>query len=118
MITPDLAHRFAHEWIEAWNSHDLERILAHYRDDLTMASPRIATVAGEPSGVLHGKAAVAGYWAKALALQPQLHFTLLAVFVGADSLAIHYEGPRGPRVETFVLDASGLVVRAAAHYAA
>ena len=33
------SRRFAAEWIEAWNAHDLERILAHYADDFEMASP-------------------------------------------------------------------------------
>ena len=68
-IDPDFARRFAAEWIEAWNAHDLERILAHYADDFEMASPVIVQVAGEPSGVLRGKANVAAYWTKALALR-------------------------------------------------
>jgi len=116
MITREQASRFAHEWIEAWNSHDLERILAHYSDDFTMSSPRIAVVAHEPTGVLHGKAAIGRYWARALELQPQLRFKLIATFVGADSVAIHYEGPRGPAIEVLFLDDSGVVNRAAAHY--
>lgn len=99
MITREQADQFAHEWIEAWNSHDLDRILEHYSEDFTMASPRIAAVAQEPSGILNGKPAVASYWAKALQLAPELRFRLLATFVGADSVAIHYEGVRGPAVE-------------------
>ncbi|MBI4694394.1 MAG: nuclear transport factor 2 family protein [Gammaproteobacteria bacterium] len=116
MITRAQADDFTAEWIAAWNSHDLERILAHYSDDFTMASPRIATIADEPSGVLYGKAAVAAYWAKALAMLPDLHFESIATFVGADSVAIHYEGVKGPVIEVFFFDADGLVCRAAAHY--
>ncbi|HEX5049396.1 MAG TPA: nuclear transport factor 2 family protein, partial [Gammaproteobacteria bacterium] len=41
MITQDFAQTFAHEWIDAWNSHDLDRILSHYADDFVMSSPRI-----------------------------------------------------------------------------
>lgn len=117
MISRDFAEYFASEWIEAWNSHDLERILSHYRDDFTMSSPRIALVAGEPTGVLHGKRAVGAYWRRALALTPQLRFELLATLVGADSVVLHYEGPRGPAAEVFFFDAAGKVSRAAAHYA-
>lgn len=115
-IDPDFARRFAVEWIEAWNAHDLDRILAHYADDFEMASPVIVQVAGEPSGVLRGKANVAAYWKKALALRPDLHFTLERVLVGAQSVAIAYRGHRGASVETFWFDADGKVVRAAAHY--
>lgn len=116
MLTRERADAFAREWIEAWNSHDLDRILAHYSDDFVMSSPRIAVVAQEPSGVLGGKFAVARYWEKALALAPDLHFELVSTFVGADSIAIHYRGPQGPRVEVFFFNRAGQVCRAAAHY--
>lgn len=33
MIDTAFAEHFAHEWIEAWNSHDLEAVLSHYSDD-------------------------------------------------------------------------------------
>lgn len=117
MITPAFADHFAREWIAAWNRHDLERVLSHYRDDFSMASPYIAAIAGEPSGVLVGKAAIRAYWAKALAAYPQLQFTLTSVLAGADSVVICYQGVRGPAAEVFFFDADGKVARAAAHYA-
>ena len=67
------AERFANEWIAAWNSHDLDRILAHYEDDFEMSSPVISTLVGEPSGKLRGKTAVAAYWATALRTSHHLH---------------------------------------------
>ena len=33
MITKDWAHKFAQEWVEAWNAHDIERVLSYYTDD-------------------------------------------------------------------------------------
>ena len=60
MISREFADRFAQEWIDAWNSHDLERVLAHYADDdFDISSPYIAQIAGEHSGMLNGKPAVA-----------------------------------------------------------
>lgn len=41
MIDSNRAQEFAAEWIAAWNSHDLERILSHYAEDFEMASPLI-----------------------------------------------------------------------------
>ena len=116
MITREYAEHFAEEWIAAWNSHDLPRILKHYRDDFEMSSPRIAVIAGETSGILRGKKAVGAYWAKALAMMPDLHFTLTAIYLGADSIALHYEGVRGPAVEVFFFDEADFVTRAAAHF--
>ena len=117
MITRAFAEHFARDWIDSWNAHDLERILSHYDDDFVMSSPRIAVVAGEPSGVLRGKAAIGAYWQKALAAAPALHFELVETFVGADCIVLRYEGVRGPAAEAFFFDESGRVVRAAASYA-
>ncbi|MBY0507961.1 MAG: nuclear transport factor 2 family protein [Bryobacteraceae bacterium] len=118
MIDPDFAHRFAEEWIAAWNSHDLERVLTHYAEDFEMSSPYIRQIAGEPTGILRGKAAVVAYWARALGLIPDLRFTLRLVLVGAESVAVHYAGAGGRlAVEVFHFGADGKVVRAHAHYA-
>jgi len=118
MIDPDFAHRFAAEWIDAWNRHDLDAILAHYADDFEMRSPLIAQFAGEPSGRLSGKAAVGAYWSEALQRLPQLHFHLLHVFCGVGSLLLHYQGARGPAAEWFAFGPDGKVIHAAAHYGA
>jgi hypothetical protein len=116
VITQAQADQFGKDWIEAWNSHDLDRILSHYSEDFMMSSPHIAAIAGEPSGVLKGRRAVGDYWKQALSRIPDLRFELLATFVGADSVAIHYNGVRGPAIEVLFFDASGRVDRAAAHY--
>jgi hypothetical protein len=55
VITKAQADRFGKDWIEAWNSHDLDSILSHYSEDFVMPSPHIAVIAGEPSGVLNGE---------------------------------------------------------------
>jgi ketosteroid isomerase-like protein len=117
MITREFADHFAKEWIDSWNTHDLERILSHYTNDFEMSSPYIAQIAGEPSGVLKGRAAVAAYWAKALERTPTLRFELHSTFVGAGSLVIYYRGTRGMAAELFFFDAHGKVAKACAHYA-
>lgn len=117
MLTSEHARHFADDWIAAWNAHDLDRILAHYSDEFEMSSPYIRDVAGEPSGILRGKAAVGDYWAKALARFPDLRFELIDVLTGVDSVAINYYG-RGRRraCELFFFDATGKVTKSAAHY--
>jgi hypothetical protein len=82
-----------------------------------MSSPRIAIVAGEPSGVLVGKPVIAAYWKRAIELTPELHFDLISFFVGADSIVLHYKGVRGFAAEVFFFNVDGKVVRAAANYA-
>ena len=116
------AEAFATEWIAAWNSHDLERILSHYTEDFEMSSPGIVKLSGEPSGTLKGKQAVGAYWARALALQPNLRFELITILAGVSSIVLYYKGPRGLAAEVFHFDSGGTdsegkVTRAFNHYA-
>lgn len=116
MLSREFGEEFSKEWIEAWNSHDLDRILSHYSDDFTMSSPYIAQIAGVASGTLTGKAAVRSYWATALERMPALKFELVKTLVGADSVTIYYRGARGMAAEVFFFGHDYLVIRAAAHY--
>lgn len=109
---------FAEEWVASWNAHDLERILSHYEDDFEMSSPVIVQIMGEASGRLRGKTAVGAYWAKALKASPDLHFDLLEVLTGINSVTLYYQGHRGRVAEVFQFAPSGKVARASAHYAA
>jgi ketosteroid isomerase-like protein len=117
MLNKTFADRFAAEWIAAWNSHDLDRVLSHYADDFEMSSPYIAELAGEPSGKLKGKEAIHAYWARALKLIPELHFELISTLVGAGSITLYYKGHRGMAAEVFFFDSTRKVVAAFAHYA-
>src|SRR5262245_37430241 len=84
------ALQFAEEWIAAWNSHDLDRILAHYVDEVEISSPLIVERMNESSGTLRGKAALRPYWTKGLEAKPPLKFELLAVHAGVDRLGLAY----------------------------
>ena len=91
MIDRAWAEQFAQDWIEGWNSHDLERILAHYADDFEMTSPLIAARLGVADGKLKGKDAIRRYWEQGLASTPELRFELQEVIVGVNAIAIVYE---------------------------
>jgi len=116
MINTAFAHHFAADCSGAGNRHDLDAILARYADDFEMRSPLIAQFAGEPGGILCGKAAVGRYWRAALQRLPHLRFELLGLYCGVDSVLLHYQGARGPAAEWFEFGEDGKVIRAAAHY--
>jgi hypothetical protein len=112
------AEHFAADWIDSWNSHDLDRILSHYTDDIEMSSPVIIQLTGELSGTLQGKAAVGAYWSNALRLIPDLRFECLSVLTGVSSITIYYKGARGRlAAEVFHFSSDNKVIRAFAHYA-
>ncbi len=111
------AEHFANDWIDSWNSHDLQRILSHYADDFEMSSPKIIQLANEPTGTLRGKAAVGAYWAKALQLIPDLHFKLITTLIGVNSITLYYQGAQGHlAAEVFHFSQDRKVIKAFAHY--
>lgn len=116
MLRQDFADRFAVEWVEAWNNHDLERILSHYADDIELTSPYVARFTGEAHCRLQGKAALAAYWAEALRCLPDLRFELVQSLVGVDSIVLYYRGVHGMAAEVFFFGADGKVSKTVAHY--
>lgn len=109
-------HDFTLNWLEAWNSHDLDKIMTHYTDNFEMSSPVIKQIMNIESGRLKGKKEVRAYWEKALSMNPNLHFEAIKSFTGANSIVIHYKGHRGLSAETFFFDDKGKVKSAYAHY--
>lgn len=106
------AHAFATEWLEAWNAHDLERVLRHYAEDVELVSPRAAQVVPECGGVVRGKHALRAYWTKAMGAAPNLRFELDTVFTTVSGATLLYRDHRGQRVsEMFLWNAEGKVVR-------
>jgi len=125
VLSESEADAYVARWMEAWNSHDLERILEHYADDVEYASPFIAQMA-EPGGRgaegrLVGKGDVRAYFAAALDRYPDLHFDPpVHVAVGAGSVSFVYTSVKNlTAVETLVFaPGSRTVARAYCHYRA
>jgi len=105
------------QWIDAWNSHDLERILALYSDEAEMTSDKIPLLGFDPTGTVHGKDALRQYWRKGLDLLPDLHFTLIDVYVSPDSLVVFYQNERGAKIcEYLQLNADGKIRQGSANH--
>jgi ketosteroid isomerase-like protein len=119
MLTREQAEAFAHEWIEVWNSHDLDRIMAHYTEDFEMTSPKIVQYIGNPSGTLKGKENVRAYWKIGLERNPNLYFELIHIMVSVDSVTIYYKNHEAKFVaEVIYLNADGKGIKGTAHYTA
>jgi hypothetical protein len=84
------AREFAQEWINAWNSHDLERILAHYDDEVRLVSPVALNLLKNGDGVVQGKSALREYFRRGLEAFPALHFDLIEVFWGVETIVLSY----------------------------
>ena len=112
-------HReFAAEWLSAWNSHDLDRVISHYDDDVVLTSPRIRLILGKDDGMIRGKAALRDYMGLALKRVPDLRFTLDRVFSGINSVVLEFHTNDGRHGGEFIeFGRNGLIARVDAHYA-
>jgi hypothetical protein len=116
-MTHDEAARFASDWAEAWNRHDIDAVLAHYADDIEMTTPMIQRVLGIESGTLKGKQAVGDYWRAAICKVPNLAFSIIDVTSGVDAVSIYYRAVMGKTaIETFFFNKEGFVYKALATY--
>jgi uncharacterized protein (TIGR02246 family) len=117
MRPSDEINHLAEDWIAAWNDHDLERVLSHYRDDVVFVSPFVTAHAFAPDGVVRGLDALRRYFVRALANYPDLHFEPIAAVPGVDSVALHYRSVGGREaIEVMELDERGRVHRVNVHY--
>lgn len=113
------AYAFAHDWVDAWNSHDLERILGHYSDAVVLTSPVAAQILNDTSGTVRGKEQLRAYFARGLAAYPQLRFDLVNVLWGIGSIVLYYSNQRGTMTaEVMELDEHGHVTHVLANYSA
>ncbi|MEZ5231483.1 MAG: nuclear transport factor 2 family protein [Acidimicrobiales bacterium] len=108
---------FAAEWVDAWNAHDLDRILSHYHPDAAVRSPLAAVRVPSSGGVVTGHEALRAYWGPALGPGSEVRFTLEAALRTVDGCTILYRNQRGQLVaETVVWDGDGLVTDAVVSY--
>ncbi|MFL6810050.1 MAG: nuclear transport factor 2 family protein [Bradyrhizobium canariense] len=104
-------------WVAAWNARDLERVLTLYDENTVMTSDRIPMLGFDESGTVRGKDTLRAYWSKALGLVPNLHFSLIELFVSPDSVVVFYENERGKRIcEYLRVNAAGKIVQGSANH--
>jgi uncharacterized protein (TIGR02246 family) len=111
------AATFTDEWVRAWNAHDVEGVLAHFAEDVVFTSPVAVRVVPGSGGVVRGKQALRAYWTAALARVPDLHFEVIAAYVGVDTLVINYRNRSGGLVNEVLAFDGDLVVAGHATYA-
>ncbi len=117
MLKEAEARQFAKDWVLAWNSHDLDAILAHYGSDVVLTSPIAARLLSDPSGTVRGREALRSYFQRGLEAFPNLAFELVDVMWGLSSVVLYYVNRNGRKSGEFMeFDASGKVIRVVANY--
>jgi len=104
------ASDFVRSWLEAWNRHDLEGVLAHFAEDATFTSPVAARIIEGSDGVIHGKDALRRYWREGLSRIPDLRFELVGIYLGVETIVINYRNQNGGLVNEVLKFDGPLVV--------
>ncbi len=95
VVDRDAADEFVGSWLEAWNNHDLEGILDHFAEGVVFSSPVAVRLIDGSDGVVRGKAALRDYWSEGLRRIPDLHFEVIDIYLGINSLVINYRNQNG-----------------------
>jgi hypothetical protein len=84
------ATQFASEWINAWNSHDVNRILSLYAQEIEYHSVFIEQLMLDKEGKIDNRSDLKIYFSLALSKYPNLYFQFFDVLTGVDSVIIFY----------------------------
>ena len=119
MLTESDAKRFAEEWIAAWNSHDLDSILSHYAEGVTLTSPVAAKILNDASGIVNGRSAIREYFKRGLEVYPDLRFEPQDVMFGLSSIVLCYRNQKGTKTAEYMeVGPDGKILRVVANYSA
>lgn len=83
--------QFAKEWIASWNSHNIEKIMAHYSDHVLFTCPFIEKYMGIVGDTITNKAELKEYFIKGLKAFPDLKFELQMIRGNADDITLYYK---------------------------
>jgi len=110
----------AERWLEAWNGHDVDRILALYAADARHTGRRIRDLGGSQDTLQH-KEAIGAYFRRGLERYPALRFEPMSVSTGPRTVVIEYRardiGRDEVTIELLELDAQGLIAHSRVYHA-
>jgi len=89
-MSAEITRRLAERWLEAFNAHDVEALVALYAEDATHTSPKIRTLHPDTGGKLQGRAALAAWWKDSSARLPGLRYELTGITASDDRVFIEY----------------------------
>ena len=108
---------FAKEWLDAWNSQDLDKIMEHYSENFDFVSPIIQQMGINAEGKISNKKDLREYFLKALQKYPDLNFEFYHELKGAHSIVLFYRSVNNSlSAEYMELNNEGKVSKVRAHY--
>jgi ketosteroid isomerase-like protein len=106
--------QIARAWFSAFNTHDLEKLLALYADDAGHFSPKLKARKPETQGYVKGKAALREWWKDAFERLPSLNYRPTSITSDDKRVFMEYvrtvEGEENMNVAEVLEVENGLIV--------
>jgi len=80
----------AHAWFEAFNTHNLEKLLSLYDHDAAHFSPKLKLRHPETNGFVTGKNALQAWWQDAFDRLPSLNYKVTSLTANSDRVFMEY----------------------------
>jgi ketosteroid isomerase-like protein len=106
--------QIATKWFEAFNEHDLEKLLSLYDDNAQHFSPKLKVRKPETQGLIKGKAALREWWQDAFDRLPSLQYEVIKLTADEEQVFMEYirhvEGEEDLSVGEVLQISNGLIV--------
>jgi len=80
----------AQSWFDAFNAHDLEKLLALYNDNAEHYSPKLRIRQPETNGLVTGKAALRAWWRDSFNRLPTLQYAPTTLTANDERVFMEY----------------------------
>ena len=80
----------AHAWFDAFNSHNLEKLLSLYEEDAEHFSPKLKLRHPETNGLVTGKNALREWWSESFKRLPSLKYKVTSLTANSDRVFMEY----------------------------
>ena len=87
---PHEIEAIAIQWFEAFNTHDLEKLLALYHNNAEHFSPKLKIRKPETNGLVSGKDALRDWWQDAFERLPTLHYSVTTLTANEERVFMEY----------------------------
>jgi len=89
-MTADELSQIAHQWCDAFNQHDLEKLLSLYDENAEHYSPKLKVKQPATNGLIKGKSALRAWWRDAFDRLPSLQYEVLRLTPYQDRVFMEY----------------------------
>ena len=85
-----LCKQIANNWMDAFNEHDIEKLLCLYDENALHFSPKLLERKPETLGLIKGKKALRDWWTDAFNRLPTLKYSLTNFIAESDCIFMEY----------------------------